>query len=63
MKDKIPFYEIVNNFFVGAVFSVLFLVIISERIALKNYYDQYKDIMKDFSVISSTILLISMYEV
>ena len=63
MKDKIPFYEIVNKFFVGAVFSFLFLVTISDRIALKNYYDQYKDIMKDFSVISSTILLISMYEV
>ena len=33
MKDKIPFYEIVNKFFVGAVFSFLFLVTISDRIA------------------------------
>lgn len=63
MKDKIPFYDIINKFFVGAVFFLLFIVIINDKISLKDIYNNYSYVIKDLGVISSTVLFIAMYEI
>lgn len=63
MKDKISLYDIVNKFFVGAVFTLLFVVVTVDKLPLVDIYNQYSDILKDWSVIVSAVLLISMYEI
>lgn len=63
MKDKIPFFEIVNKFFIGAVFSILFVLLTAERIALLYVYNEYASILKDWSVLAVSVLVITMYEI
>lgn len=62
MKDKIPFYNVVNMFFVGSVFTFIVVVL---------FHDQFKRIdisapiftfLKDWDVVVSAVLLIVMYE-
>ena len=36
MKDKIPFYNIVNMFFVGAVFSIMVILMFVEKINIEQ---------------------------
>ena len=63
MKDKIPYYNIVNMFFVGSIFTFIVVIL---------FYNYFNDIdlsaplfifLKDWSVVVSAILLIIMYEV
>lgn len=63
MKDKIPFYEIVNKFFVGAVFTIFFVIVTADKLSLIDLYNKYAAILKDWSVLVATILLIAMYEI
>lgn len=63
MKNKVPLYDIVNKFFVGAVFTLLFIVVTVDKFPLVDIYNQYSDILKDWSVIVSAVLLIAMYEI
>ena len=63
MKDKIPFYEIVNKFFVGAVFTIFFVIVTADKLSLIDLYNKYATILKDWSVLVATILLIAMYEI
>lgn len=63
MKDKIPLYDIVNKFFVGAVFTLMFVVVTIDKLSLVSIYNEYANILKDWSVIVSAVLLISMYEI
>lgn len=63
MKNKVPLYDIVNKFFVGAVFTLLFILVTVDKLPLADIYNQYSDILKDWSVIVSAILLIAMYEI
>ena len=60
MKDKIPFYNIVNMFFVGAVFSMISVTLFEDRI---NIQQEHLTLAKDWSVIVSALLIIAMYEV
>ena len=60
MKDKIPFYNIVNMFFVGAVFSIAVFLLLHEKITVKP---QYIALAHDWSVLFSALLIIIMYEV
>lgn len=63
MKDKIPLYDIVNKFFVGAVFTLMFVVVTIDKLSLASIYNEYANILKDWSAIVSAALLIAMYEI
>lgn len=60
MKDKIPFYNIVNMFFVGAIFSTILVLMCIEKISLD---EKYLDFAIKWNVLVSAILVIVMYEV
>lgn len=60
MKDKIPFYNIVNMFFVGAVFSIAVILMFVEKIHIEK---KYMDIALEWNVIVSAFLIIAMYEI
>lgn len=62
MKEKIPFYEVANKFFVGAVFSILFVIVTFEKIPYAKFYNQYADTLKDWSGVIAVVLLVLMYE-
>lgn len=59
MKDKIPFYNIVNMFFVGAVFSIMVILMFVEKI---NIEQKYMDIALEWNFIVSAFMIITMYE-
>lgn len=59
MKNKISLYDIVNKFFVGAVFTLLLVVVTVDKLPLVDIYNHYSDILKDWSVIVSAVLLIA----
>lgn len=61
MKDKIPFYNIVNMFFVGAVFSFCLAILLFEYIPF-DWIQKNAELLSDFSILVSAILLIAMYE-
>lgn len=61
MKDKIPFYNIVNMFFVGAVFSLCLILLLHSYIPF-NWIKENAELLSDWSVLISAILLIAMYE-
>ena len=60
MKDKIPFYNIVNMFFVGSIFSFVLAVLFNDYIDLTN---PLFDFLKEWKIIVSALLIITMYEV
>ncbi len=62
MKEKIPFYNIVNMFFVGAVFSVVLFLLLFEYIPLEKLKSGL-DFLSGWSVFVSGVLMIIMYEV
>lgn len=61
MKDKIPFYNIVNMFFVGAVFSLCLVILLWGYIPF-DWIQENADWLSDWSILISAILLIAMYE-
>ena len=61
MKDKIPFYNIVNMFFVGAVFSLCLILLLHSYIPF-DWIKENAELLSDWSVLISAILLIAMYE-
>lgn len=63
MKDKIPFYNIVNMFFVGSVFTFIVLVLFHGQFKSIDLSAPIFTFLKDWSIIISAILLIAMYEV
>lgn len=64
MKDKVPYYEIVNMFFTGAVFCLaLFCLEIEYMTALLEKYACVVARLEKWSVIVTAVLVISMYEV
>ena len=62
MKDKIPFYNIVNMFFVGAVFSLCLAILLSAYIPFE-WIKENADLLSDWSILISAVLLIAMYEI
>ena len=63
MKDKIPFYNIVNVFFVGSVFTLLVGVLFHKQICNVDLSNPFFTFAKDWSVVISAVLLIAMYEI
>ena len=62
MKDKIPFYNIVNMFFVGAVFSLCLAILLRAYIPFE-WIKENAELLSDWSILISVILLIAMYEI
>ena len=63
MKEKIPFYNIVNMFFVGSVFSFIVIVLFHNQFKAIDLSAPIFALMKDWKVVISAVLLIVMYEV
>lgn len=63
MKDKIPFYNIVNMFFVGSVFTFIVAVLFHNNFKSIDLSLPIFAFLKDWSVVISAVLLIVMYEV
>lgn len=63
MKDKIPFYNIVNMFFVGSVFTLLVAVLFHNQLGFVDLSSPIFTFVKDWNVIISAVLLIAMYEI
>lgn len=61
MKEKIPYYNIVNMFFVGAVFSLCLAFLLHEDIPF-DWLEKHADILSDWSLLISAVLLVAMYE-
>ena len=61
MKDKIPFYNIVNMFFVGAVFTFFSVVTFYKKIPIDKIIS-YSDFLSDWSIIIGVVLLVIMFE-
>lgn len=62
MKDKVPFYEIVNMFFVGSVFSLLVVLLYFDSLPLELLRENLT-LFSDWTFLISAVLLIAMYEV
>ena len=63
MKEKIPFYNIVNMFFVGSVFIFIVAVLFHGQFKTIDLSAPIFSFLKDWSIVISAILLIAMYEV
>lgn len=63
MKEKIPFYNIANMFFVGSVFTFLVVALFHNQFEAIDLSLPIFTFAKDWSVIISAILLIAMYEI
>lgn len=61
MKEKVPFYNIVNMFFVGAVCSIGTAFIFRDLIPFKWLKDN-SEILSEWNVLLTAVLLIVMYE-
>lgn len=59
MKDKTPFYNVANMFFVGSIFSILVAITFGDKIIIKP---EYINIVKEWSILTSAISIILMYE-
>lgn len=59
MKDKTPFYNVANMFFVGSIFSILTVITFGDKIVIEP---KYLETAKERSVLTSAILIITMYE-
>lgn len=63
MKEKIPFYNIVNMFFTGSVFTFIIAVLFHDQFCPTDLSSPVFVFLKDWSMIISTVLLIAMYEI
>lgn len=63
MKEKIPFYNIVNMFFVGSVFSFYIVLLFSKKLESVDFSAPIFDFFKDWSIVISVVLIIVMYEI
>ena len=61
MKDRIPFYNIVNMFFVGTVFAFFSVITLYEKIPISKIIC-YSDFLSDWSIIIGIVLLVVMFE-
>ena len=61
IKDKIPFYNIMNMFFVGAVFSLCLVFFLHSYIPFE-WIKENAELLSDWSILISAILFIVMYE-
>lgn len=62
MKEKIPFYNIVNMFFVGCVFVIFMIPFFIDAIDL-DAVKKYGEILSDWTAIISVVAIIAMFEI
>ena len=63
MKNKIPFYNNKNMFFVGSVFSFIIVTLFHKHFQNIDLSSTTYIFMKEWSVVISAVLLIAMYEI
>lgn len=63
MKDKVPFYDVANKFFVGSVFVLLVVLLFFEDLKEIDYSAPIFLFAKDWNLLVTTVLLIVMYEI
>jgi len=62
MKEKIPFYNIVNMFFVGCVFVIFSIPFFIDAIGLDTV-KKYSEIMSNWTGIISVVAIVAMFEI
>lgn len=62
MKEKIPFYNIVNMFFVGCVFVIFMIPFFIDAIDL-DVVKEYSEILSDWTGIISVVAIAAMFEI
>lgn len=62
MKEKIPFYNVANMFFVGCVFCLYTLILVYDRIPL-DVLKNIGEILTNWTVVVSVFFLVSMFEI
>lgn len=63
MKDKIPFYEIVNMFFTGAAFSIVLICLLYNNINISDKSKAIIEYCEKWSIVVGAGVLVLMYEV
>ena len=63
MKDKIPYYETANMFFVGTVFAIALCFLLYDRVYLSEAMKTLIKYCEKWSVIVSVASLVAMYEI
>ena len=63
MKEKVPFYEIVNMFFTGTVFSIILFLLLYNNITISEQTKLLIHYCEKWSVIVGAAILVLMYEI
>lgn len=63
MKDKIPFYNIANMFFVGAVFAIANVLLFHECLLDMDLSSQLYMTLKDWSIVATAAIIVIVFEI
>ena len=63
MKDKIPFYNIANMFFVGAVFAIVNTLLFYGYIFRIDLSSDFYTVFKDWSIIVAAAIIVVVFEI
>lgn len=63
MKDKIPFYNIANMFFVGAVFAIANVLLFHECLLDMDLSSQLYMTLKDWSIVATAAIIVVAFEI
>lgn len=63
MKDKIPFYNIANMFFVGAVFAIANVLLFHECLLDMDLSSQLYMTLKDWSIVATAAIIVVVFEI
>jgi hypothetical protein len=63
MKDKIPFYNIANMFFVGAVFAIANVLLFHECLSDMDLSSQLYMTLKDWSIVATAAIIVVVFEI
>lgn len=63
MKDKIPFYNIANMFFVGAVFAIANVLLFHECLLDMDLSSQFYITLKDWSIVATAAIIVVVFEI
>ena len=63
MKEQIPYYNIANMFFVGAVFAFVNIILFHNCLSNIDYSSQLYIVLKDWNIVVSAALVVVLFEV
>lgn len=63
MKEKIPFYNIANMFFVGAVFAIANVLLFHECLLDMDLSSQLYMTLKDWSIVATAAIIVVVFEI